>query len=93
MVICVETWMGKSGKPADSVLDLVRGSGLPVACVGVEFGWMWSDGAERTRARKVYVPQVDLFEVIQHCDADGDVLTHRDTGTGCGSVERNRSTA
>ena len=39
----------ESGRPAESVLDLVRASGLPVACVGVEFGWMWTDGDERRR--------------------------------------------
>jgi 2-keto-myo-inositol isomerase len=47
----------ESGKPAESVLDLVRGSGLPVACVGVEFGWMWSDGAERRRLLEVFDEQ------------------------------------
>jgi sugar phosphate isomerase/epimerase len=47
----------ESGKPADSVLDLVRASGLPVACVGVEFGWMWTDGAERKRLLAVFDEQ------------------------------------
>ena len=49
--------MEESGKPADAVLDLVRASGLPVACVGVEFGWMWSDGAERRRLLTVFDEQ------------------------------------
>ena len=47
----------ESGTPADSVLDLVRASGLPVACVGVEFGWMWTDGAERKRLLTVFDEQ------------------------------------
>jgi 4-hydroxyphenylpyruvate dioxygenase len=47
----------ESGQPADSVLDLVRSSGLPVACVGVEFGWMWADGAERARLLSVFDEQ------------------------------------
>ncbi len=47
----------ESGQPADSVLDLVRASGLPVACVGVEFGWMWTDGAERKRLLTVFDEQ------------------------------------
>jgi 2-keto-myo-inositol isomerase len=47
----------ESGRPADSVLDLVRASGLPVACVGVEFGWMWADGAERARLLAVFDEQ------------------------------------
>jgi 4-hydroxyphenylpyruvate dioxygenase len=47
----------EAGKPADAVLDLVRASGLPVACVGVEFGWMWADGAERARLLAVFDEQ------------------------------------
>jgi sugar phosphate isomerase/epimerase len=47
----------ESGQPADSVLELVRASGLPVACVGVEFGWMWADGAERARLLAVFDEQ------------------------------------
>ena len=37
------------GQSAADVLDLVRRSGLPVACVGVEVGWMFAEGAERRR--------------------------------------------
>jgi 4-hydroxyphenylpyruvate dioxygenase len=37
------------GHPPTWVEDTVRASGVPVACVGVEFGWMWADGAERVR--------------------------------------------
>jgi sugar phosphate isomerase/epimerase len=47
----------EAGQSADAVLDLVRASGLPVACVGVEFGWMWSDGAERARLLRVFDEQ------------------------------------
>jgi 2-keto-myo-inositol isomerase len=54
----------ESGKPADSVLDLVRASGLPVACVGVEFGWMWADGAERTRLLSVFDEQCRRAAVL-----------------------------
>jgi sugar phosphate isomerase/epimerase len=39
----------EAGRPADAVLDLVRASGLPVACVGGQLGWMFSGGAERRR--------------------------------------------
>lgn len=49
--------MEESGKPADAVLDLVRASRLAVACVGVEFGWMWADGAERARLLAVFDEQ------------------------------------
>jgi sugar phosphate isomerase/epimerase len=38
-----------TGRPAGAVLDLVRASALPVACVGVEYGWMFAEGAERRR--------------------------------------------
>jgi len=38
-----------AGQPAAAVLDLVRASGLPVACVGVEYGWMYAEGPERRR--------------------------------------------
>jgi 4-hydroxyphenylpyruvate dioxygenase len=47
----------QSGQAADAVLDLVRASGLSVACVGVEFGWMWTDGAERGRLLAVFAEQ------------------------------------
>jgi 2-keto-myo-inositol isomerase len=39
----------EAGQSADAVLDLVRASGLPVACVGGQLGWMFADGAERAR--------------------------------------------
>jgi sugar phosphate isomerase/epimerase len=46
-----------AGGPAESVLGRVKASGLPVACVGVEFGWMWADGAERARLLRVFDEQ------------------------------------
>jgi len=39
----------EAGHPAEAVLDLVRASGLPVACIGGQHGWMFADGAERAR--------------------------------------------
>ena len=39
----------EKGQPADHVLEMVRENGLPVACVGVELGWMFADGSERQR--------------------------------------------
>lgn len=44
----------QAGRSADAVLDEVAASGLPVACVGVELGWMWADGAERERLLRVF---------------------------------------
>ena len=37
----------EAGQPAERVLDLVRTGGLPVACVGGQLGWMFSDGDAR----------------------------------------------
>jgi 4-hydroxyphenylpyruvate dioxygenase len=51
------TRAAQQGHDAAWVLDLVRRSGLPVACVGVEFGWMWADGAERRRLLEVFDEQ------------------------------------
>jgi 4-hydroxyphenylpyruvate dioxygenase len=44
----------EAGQPATQVLDLVKASGLPVACVGVEMGWMFAEGAERKRLLQVF---------------------------------------
>jgi 2-keto-myo-inositol isomerase len=43
-----------AGQPAAAVLDLVRASGLPVPCVGVEYGWMLAEGAERRRLLEAF---------------------------------------
>jgi sugar phosphate isomerase/epimerase len=39
----------EAGQPAEAVLELVRGSGLPVACVGGQLGWMFAKDPERAR--------------------------------------------
>jgi 4-hydroxyphenylpyruvate dioxygenase len=44
----------EAGQSAAQVLDLVRKIGLPVACVGVELGWMFAEGAERVRLLQVF---------------------------------------
>jgi len=44
----------EAGQSAAQVLDLVKASGLPVACVGVELGWMFAEGAERKRLLQVF---------------------------------------
>jgi len=36
------------GQSAAQVIDLVRKSGVPVACVGVQVGWMFAEGVERS---------------------------------------------
>jgi len=47
----------EAGHDARWVAETVRASGLSVACVGVEFGWMWADGAERARLLTVFDEQ------------------------------------
>jgi sugar phosphate isomerase/epimerase len=47
----------ESGTSADDVLARVKANGLPVACVGVELGWMWAEGAERRRLLEVFAEQ------------------------------------
>jgi len=46
-----------AGTSDADVLALVRASGLAVACVGVEHGWMWATGAERQRLLAVFAEQ------------------------------------
>src|SRR5512145_1980327 len=44
----------EAGQSSAQVLDLVKASGLPVACVGVELGWMFAEGTERNRLLHVF---------------------------------------
>ncbi len=47
----------QAGRSAEQVIALVRSSGLPVACVGVELGWVWAAGEERARLLRVFGEQ------------------------------------
>jgi len=47
----------EAGQSAEQVIALVRASGLPVACVGVELGWVWATGEERARLLRVFAEQ------------------------------------
>jgi sugar phosphate isomerase/epimerase len=47
----------EAGESAERVIERVRASGVPVACVGVELGWMWARGDERTRLLGVFDEQ------------------------------------
>src|SRR5258708_38239028 len=47
----------QKGQAAADVQALVRGGGLPVACVGVGLGWMWAEGEERRRLLGVFDEQ------------------------------------
>jgi len=44
----------EKGQAAADVLALVKASGLRVACVGVELGWMFADGDERRRLLQAF---------------------------------------
>jgi 2-keto-myo-inositol isomerase len=67
-----------AGRAATWVEDSVRRSGLPVACVGVEFGWMWADGAERARLLTVFDEQCARAKALG-CPT---VMSPVDKGTG-----------
>lgn len=47
----------EAGQSAEQVIALVRASELPVACVGVELGWVWASGEERARLLRVFGEQ------------------------------------
>jgi sugar phosphate isomerase/epimerase len=44
----------RRGLDNQAVLDLVRATGLPVSAMGVEYGWIFSTGAERERLLAVF---------------------------------------
>ena len=44
----------EKGQAATEVLALVKASGLGVACVGVELGWMFADGDERRKLMQAF---------------------------------------
>jgi 4-hydroxyphenylpyruvate dioxygenase len=52
------------GQSAAEVIDLVKSGGLPVACVGVELGWMWASGAERARLLAVFAEQCERARLL-----------------------------
>jgi 2-keto-myo-inositol isomerase len=68
----------EAGEPAERVLERVRASGIPVACVGVELGWMWARGDEQQRLRRVFDEQ------CRHAAALGcaTVMSASDRGRG-----------
>jgi 4-hydroxyphenylpyruvate dioxygenase len=44
----------EKGQAAEEVLRLVKASGLRVACVGVEMGWIFADDSERRRLLQAF---------------------------------------
>ena len=57
------------GETPEQVIDLVKSSGLPVACFGVELGWMWAREPERSRLLHVFAEQCERAR-------DADRRTH-----------------
>src|SRR5262249_20605653 len=51
------TRAAERGRTGEQVISLVKAGGLPVACVGVELGWIWARGDERTRLQHVFDEQ------------------------------------
>ena len=68
----------QAGESAERVIERVRASGVPVACVGVELGWMWARGDDRTRLLQVFDEQ------CRHAAALGcaTVMSASDRGRG-----------
>ena len=68
-----------AGRTADAVLGEVKASGLPVACVGVELGWMTATGDERRRLLSVFdeLRTIELgdAQVVMQFDNTGDKTT------------------
>jgi sugar phosphate isomerase/epimerase len=44
----------EAGQSPEEVLALVTASGLPVACVGVQLGWLFAEGAERAELLRAF---------------------------------------
>ena len=53
------TRAAEAGHDAAWLHERVRASGLAVACVGVELGWMYASGAEQARLLGVFTEQCD----------------------------------
>jgi sugar phosphate isomerase/epimerase len=68
----------ETGEPAERVIERVRASGVPVACVGVELGWMWARGDELRRLLRVFDEQCARAAALG-CDT---VMSASDRGRG-----------
>lgn len=47
-----------------AVLDLIRAGGVPLACLGVELGWMFARGDERRRLLSVFREQCERAAAV-----------------------------
>lgn len=55
--------MAEAGS-AEAVLDLLRAGGVPLACLGVELGWMFARGEDRTRLLGVFREQCERAAAV-----------------------------
>ncbi len=67
-----------AGHSAEAVLEQVRSSGLGVACLGVDHGWMWAEDDERRRLLSVFAEQCARAAALG-CDL---VMSPVDRGRG-----------
>jgi sugar phosphate isomerase/epimerase len=77
----------ETGRTADQVLDLVRTTGLFVACVGVQAGWMFAEGEERNRLLQAFAESCRWAAALR-CDT---VMSPVDPGRGKPSPASARS--
>lgn len=68
----------EAGRSADQVLDLVRTTGLSVACVGVQAGWMFAGGEERNRLLQAFAESCRWAAALR-CDT---IMSPVDPGRG-----------
>ena len=81
------TRAAETGQRAEDVRELVKASGLSVACVGVEFGWMWAEGDERRRLLGVFDEQCARAAALGGTTVMSPVDKGRgDTGRAAASV-------
>ena len=71
-----------AGQSAEEVLGLVKASGLPVACVGVQLGWLFAEGEERERLLQAFA------ESCQWASALGCVTVMSPVDPGQGNLDR-----
>src|SRR5215470_1897236 len=76
----------EGGQSAEQVIALARASGLAVACVGVELGWVWASGDERARLLRVFAEQCARAKAL----GCGTVMSAMNRGRG-DAAEASRS--
>jgi 2-keto-myo-inositol isomerase len=72
----------EAGRSAEDVIADVKASGLAVACVGAEFGWMFAEGEERQRLLRV------MDEQCRHAARLGCTTVMSPSDRGRGPLER-----